>query len=732
MITLRFVDEHGAALGNVVVGWISADVREVELRDATSSDAAGRASLRAPSDGKSAAGTQRTLEAAHAGFASARRAVTLPARGALDLGDWMLVRSGRVAGWIRGADGAPIEGAIVSEFESLGSWFDSGERTAASLAANRATSAFSRSGPDGAFSLELPAGVRQILATHAEWTSTITAPLEVEADRTRAGVVLTLAERADPRGIRGLVLQPGGEPAAGARVRVTTSGSTRWLRADDAGRFHAAVPKSEPAEVLALDPQGRFGEARATDVAAGTADLLLRLTELAHVELCARESNGAALDRFDVYVEDESGLVELARNVDRERPGGCTSVSVPNQRFVIEVYADGYAPARLGPFDPKPLPARLECTLELGVGLVGTVRVGDAAAPHAKVSLHAAYDPLGNRFDFLLRSEAEASWVAEADEHGRYFLPIGRSGHFYVRAELEGFAPADVGPLECTRDRTLEQEVRLERGGAIEVRLRSSAGARVAGRVVAVSRGDGFLETRRIDADGLAVFALRTPGRWEARSLADELPADQAIVYFPKSSTHEVPWNCTVRSGETTRVDLWLEGPPSPFELAGTLLVRGAPAVGWSAAWTDEESQDAGVRTDDAGRFTLPSSRGGRRELRVVSPPGVECAPMLVRASVALERARTEWRLAIETGSLHGTIGRGPPATLVLHRARIGDALVIAPLAEASETTFERCVAAGAGEIVRVQTARTLEEQTPEILRTVELEPGGSIEIDLH
>ena len=100
------------------------------------------------------------------------------------------------------------------------------------------------------------------------------------------------------------------------------------------------------------------------------------------------------------------------------------------------------------------------------------------------------------------------SWASgRSDAEGAFVLTLRNEGEFYLRAEAEGFAPAEQGPWPIDPQRGLAGlSVELTRGGTIEGSVYGAE--QVAGRIVAISRGDAHAQTTRTDGEGRYRFEL--------------------------------------------------------------------------------------------------------------------------------------------------------------------------------------------------------------------------------
>lgn len=731
-IDVRFVDAAGYPLADVHLTW-HAPPRALEPSTAANqavSDRRGRASLAFNRVKEPATTTQGVLLARRDGHAPASRSVSLPLDGSLDLGDWVLEGSTRVSGTVRAHGGETLADAQVTWLDATNLELGDDTSTLSRRLALALPGTVARTAGDGGFELDVPAGDRRLVALHERWSPVISELLRLEAGSVRTGIELVANKPTDKSVVAGIVLTPDATPAVGARVRMQARGSMATAYTDATGNFRFAVPRKSKVQLSASDPEGAAGVASLADIAAGTTDVVLQLVEPAWLELDVVDSDGLPIQRCSLFVQAAADGRDLSRALERECPGGRTRVAVPAETYFVEVFASDCAPARVGPFAVDSAGTLVRCVLVRGRGLSGVVTTQGGPARGATVSLHRRYDPPAERLGFRVRSQTQPEWSTTCGDDGRYFLPIARAGDYFVRATLGNHAPDELGPIACTTETSETHDLELGFGGELVVSVRTATSASVAGRPIAISRGDGAITTGRTDAKGRARFTRLTPGRWDARLLGDEPDVNDPITRFPGDTLDSIPWLCTVTEGGTTELELWIEATDAPFVLAGSLYLGDAPAATWLARWSDAAPDEPSATLDATGGFSLASLRGGARTVQFLGAPDAPCGPTVANMRITLEAPRQRWDLRIDVGTLRGT-RESRLDTLLIHRVALEGGWFVSPLAEPGTSTFARCVPAGDGECLAVAADLPLEAQALESVRSVHVPPAGFADVEI-
>jgi hypothetical protein len=293
-------------------------------------------------------------------------------------------------------------------------------------------------------------------------------------------------------------------------------------------------------------------------------------------------------------------------------------------------------------------------------GVRGVVLAGGRAVSGARV---AAFAHDGNRYErdgFGVRWNPDPVANVASDANGEFLVTLREPGSYVLRVEAEGFAPGHIGPLDVEpRTGASGLVARLGTGGAIEGTVRVAAGRSPLGTVVAFSSGDGFAFTRRVGADGAFRAERLVPGRWLVAAVDEEIAASGArLTTWRSGARDEIPWNCEVVEGETTRFDLDVAGaPPIACELAGALTVDGAAPGPWSVTLLPARREASGSRSaeflergrlDAEGRFHARVRTAGDALLLLVALEG-PLASLRIAAPISLAEGANEWRLDVAT-----------------------------------------------------------------------------------
>lgn len=728
-VSARFVDVHGAPIARV-------ELRVAHHSAVTArSGPDGAAELRFDPDLRERLPGTVAFEARGLGFARDQRSATVRPNERLLLGDWVLVLGGSVSGRVVDVDGRGVtEAQVACLREGLETdWLARRRDALAGLARPGARALIQ---PDGSFLIEdVPAGSIRLVAVCEDRPAGVSEPLEVPAGELVSDVTIVMEDADGGTSIAGLVLDPDGRVVPHAEVRIAGGGTSYFITAGEDGRFRVQLGHEKPCDVTALDPERHHREATLQGIVPGTTDLVLRLTLAPEFELLVLSREGVPIERYAVATISARTSEVLAMQLEAERPEGRCAVGVPAQQFSVEVRANGWMAARLGQFSSETPPPRLECRLDPAGGVRGVVEAGGRPVPGARVALYEELRTRETYNGFPLRTSKDPALEAESDTDGRFSLSVERAGIYYLRAEVDGYACAELGPLELAPDGLREEHIELGRGGTIAVSVRSSSGASVAGKLVAISRGDGLARTQRTDEAGRTTFAGLTPGCWQVALSESEIDPRQGVLYSSTKTAGPIPSNCRVFEQETTRLDLLLEHDlEGECQLTGRLVIDGRPAEGWLAALDQErEALHEPRALSEPGVFRLAVDEPGSYRLNLRTDTADPNAMLVILDSVELAEGEQFWSLELDTGALEGMLPSfGGAQALDFYRWQRGALACLAPLVPDAEGRF-RCarVPAGRGALVRYDPTRPLEEQTPVVLRELVLEAGQTLSVPL-
>jgi hypothetical protein len=729
-VVARFVDPRGAPLAGV-------ELRALELELACHSAPDGSAEL-VLEDGRLAAGGQELAFEAHAaGYAREQRAATVRRGERLHLGVWTLVPSGAVEGRVLDANGRGVGGAEVAALRAELAQGDEAERAWSTarigtfeLVARPGVRAVSDA--SGAFRLEeLPAGALRLVALADDRPSARSEPLELPAGGVVRGVTIELATD-EGVSIAGIVLDPLGEPAPEAELHIASGGTSYTLHAGRDGRFALRRNHSGSFYVRAVDRARRYREAEQRGVAPGTRDLVLRLGLAPELALVVVGEDAAPVERFGYAVLDARAAETLWAEPEDARRDGRATIAAPAQEFWVEVRANGWMSARAGPFSGEEPPAEHELVLHPAGGLYGVVLAAGAPVAGAWVALFEPTLTHDTFNGFPLRTRKEAAREGESDADGAFALSVEKPGRYCLRVFSEGYALAEVDGLALAPDARHELAVELTAGGALAVEVRSREGASPAGKLVAVSRGDGYAFTQRTDEAGRTRFENLTPGPWQVQLSEKEIDWRGGSFHPGLRPAAPIPSNCRVLEGESTRVVLGLdddeEERDAPCRLIARLWLDGRPAEGWVASLEPVGAEFGPPQAaSEPGLFVLGAETAGRHRLTLGPEHPEPSAMQVVRDELELVLGERHWSLELALGRIEGTLAGGEPA---FHRFERGSVQVFTALVPGADGRYAARVPAGRGELVAVDLGRPLAEQTPRVLRAVEVAAGETFVLD--
>ncbi len=449
----------------------------------------------------------------------------------------------------------------------------------------------------------------------------------------------------------------------------------------------------------------------------------------ASIELQVLSRAGTPIERYAVGTIAVKGAEVLAFQPESPRPAGRSTLAVPAQDFQVEVRASGWRPARLGPFAFASPPPRLEFRLDPAGGVSGTVETKGRPLAGARVGLYEVAATRETYNGFPLRTRREPVLESECGKNGSFSLAVECDGTYVLRAEAEGYAPAEAGPGRAPADRQHEEHIELGLGGQLEARVRSASGASVAGRLVAITRGDGLACTQRSEADGRTLFSGLSPGRWQVELSEQEIDPSLGSESSGTEPAGPIPSNCSVFEGEVTRVDLGVE-LDGACQLSGRLAIDAQPATAWLAGLDPEGAAMGAPRTLlEPGLFRLSVDEPGRYRLSLHTGGADPGAMHVIRETLDLPEGEQFWSLEFETAGLEGALANSG-STLVFHRWQRGALECFTPLVPGADGRFRVRVPAGRGTLVRLEPDRPMEEQTPVVLREVELEAGQALSVE--
>jgi len=656
VVQARVVDAAGNALRGV----------ELRLRGGSGDEpvartgADGRVELEVPlAEGEKSF----LLELRSHGFGSRGEQVVAHAGETVFLGTIVLHPGGAVSGRVVDADGAPIEGARITVGD-----LETPERVLKRERLRRSDSSvpMTATARDGSFALGgTPEGFVRLWANADGFLASYTAPIEVRPGEESFGVAIVLEQLSPENLVRGIVLDPAGAPVGHARLdfRSKASGTTMIgdREAGPDGTFEFLLHADALLWLTARDPDGRYGAASASEIETGELDLVLQLVDVNQVDLQVLDRDGEAVERYAFEIVSPDGSFVHARSERTARVGGAATFGRPTEAFVVRIEAPGYELAEVGPLDPAFVSAGVELRVDEAPRLRGRVTDRDGPVADARVRLHELVPASTSYTRNGFRSRIDHNTLPDetkTDEDGRYLLTVRHMGTFVVRVERDGYAPAEVGPRELGAAQDDVLDVVLGRGGAIEGRVILPAGKDPGGRIVGLSRLDGYGRTVRVGPDGGYRFERLTPGRWMLDLRDEEVQPGTTITRSSNDESQtpyeELEWSCEVYDGETTTFDISL-AEDDTYRLRGRFLVDGALKQAWVAKLVPREKMfmEDGVTAvlDPGGTFELTVNKTGDYWLtlmRALEGSGEQYVIDVVHLSIG----EVSWERELRTGAL--------------------------------------------------------------------------------
>jgi RNA polymerase sigma factor (sigma-70 family) len=667
-----------------------------------------------------------------AGFATQLAHAQPQPGGDVYLGNFRLEPGGAISGRVVDLAGRGVPDVLVSLGEASPSRGEL-ERQRYDFYIDQAPRALTHS--DGSFLLlGVSEGFTRVWASGEGWLASASPPVEVRSGLESAGVEIRLEPLVDAMQVRGRVVDPDGQPVHLAELEFERREKGNVMRgthpADGDGRFQWLMHPDARLDITASDPEHRFGPATVRELAGGAVEIELRLTALRQVQLAVRSTSGAAVEHFSAELVGQDGRTALD-GLDPESEdvpeaelhlGGMLQVSLPEQPFELVVSAPGFELHRSGVLQPSSIGAEIAVSLAPLPGLRGRVLHAGEPVTGARVELYALTpEMLIERGPFALRFDPKARDRTSTDAEGTFLLTPRTRSKFIVRAEREGLAPREVGPLDLDpKSAARELEIELGSGGAIEGRVLVPPGPDAAGTLVGASCGDGRVLTQRVGSDGAFRFERLAAGGWQVRQLESESWGTSMTT--GGRTPPPIDWDCAVVEERTTRFDLDLTGAERAL-VAGRLRFDGKPSEGWGAllnegtTWTGSEVVQGNV--DPGGKFAL-EARPGPHYLVLETTEGA-LGDRAVGLPLDLAPGENEVDIDLATGSLVVEHASGERLVYAV-QGRDGSISLVALKPDASGRCEVSLVPVGAGRIAEMQ--EVFDPAVWPTLATVEVRKG--------
>jgi len=543
-----------------------------------------------------------TLRARAPGYP--QRSWPLAPEGSLRGLEIFLARGATVGGRVIDGDGPVAGAAIAVRRHGLGA---------------EAAQGGGKSGPDGSFVVDVPAGQVDLLALGPDGSSGASAPLDLAPGERLDGVEIRLEA---PAALTGQVLDAGGNPAPLAAVQVASleGAGLATATADREGRF---AFERIAAGMVRVAASHRGGVGVSAPIALGPGEPAEVVVRLGGATLAGRVEDGAgrgiAGARVLAWPEGTPPAASVAATTDGD--GAFSLAGLPAGPLRIEA-VDGARRAEARGVQAGGVAVRLV----LGDGaLVGLVLVDGIPATDFTVAAAAA-DPG--------RTGGATRRVAAAD--GQFRLPLP-PGLYEVRAGAPGAGSVRATARVPDSGDSERLVLELERGGAVEGVVRDGAtGAPIGGVRISTTRSGTFA----FSGAGAEPQALSGPdGTFRLTGLA---PGRRHPIFAWKPGWRAGrPPVVSAAAGATERVEITLtaggEGQTAFGGVGITLgLLRGALVA--ASVIEGGPGWEAGVRAGDRivavdGVAVDAGSMAAAVE-RIRGPVGTPVALDLVRGDV--------------------------------------------------------------------------------------------------
>ncbi len=485
-------------------------------------------------------------------------------------------------------------------------------------------------------------------------------------------------EEADDLSTTGVVQHPDGRSFRMARIERSHGGtwSTNKIQTDSEGRFEIVSQDTGAIDVVAWDPGLTHAPVLIRGITPGTGDLVIRFgAPVQRLRIEVTDLAGQPLERWtatairsdkvsllgahgasfegaglDPVVAAEAAAEAVRRSSIsrlnmplRRRPHSSYPwfavttadaesglLPVPWQLFGIHVNAKGYHTTDLGPFDPTALPDAVRVALEPEPSFGGTVVANGSPVPNASVRVftEVCRSCVVWKDGHMIGHSHRSCFETTSDGQGRFEIRLGERGRYIARAEADGLAPGDLGPIDLDPTRpTHDLKISLLEPGSIRGRVSLPEHVERESLVITATRGDAFPRKTPIALDGTYRLDGLTPGSWRVepmeRSITQQGTVGPGGIHHASDHAPSEPQrppfagNVEVAAGGVT--DLDLDVADYLASIRGRLVIGGKPRAGWSVlpapADRFEQALVPQTTTDGHGAVTFADLRAIRRVL---------------------------------------------------------------------------------------------------------------------
>ncbi len=599
-----------------------------------------------------------------------------------DVGTIVLSPGGEVRGRVVDERGVPVEGADVTlelAIAATNALSPNWRRRHLLLDRFACFPSTAKTSGDGTFLLRgVGEDVVCVLAHARGRHSAFSELLEVVSGRTIDDVEVVLRPLGPKDAVRGIVRFEDGRAVRSVDVHAKVNYEYgRWnttIYPDSSGAFELYLPKDAKATIQAKSNFRGFTSSTFVNLIGSPTvhDFVLRKVDTVRVNIDT--TDGVQPNHVTVRCKSTEGSSNSYPRdgldyVDAEIPDG-----VP---FELIVDARGYQKVALGPYTRADVPDPLNVTLQGMGGVTGIVMANGKPFEGATVRLFRVFDDTegATRLGFPLWANPMSSTHSTSTTmDGRFALSAEDQGAHIVRAEAEGFAPAESQRIEFTNEtRVTDLKLSLDEGGSLRGHVRGNHGHGVRNVIVGISRGDGHPRTTRTDEHGAYTFSLLMPGRYEVRLVRRDIRSDEASMSMtsgPSPGERVIPWNVEVQHAKTAIHEITSTLPAAGHvHVRGRISMNGSPAVGCRLAvsrsvpiaflfsMTLGDGPLAAGKADQKGMYDFELSHEGACFVYFLP---VDLAHGVHRTFIAAEASSEdiEHDVSLSTGSLRVSIGK--------------------------------------------------------------------------
>jgi len=428
-------------------------------------------------------------------------------------------------------------------------------------------------------------------------------------------VVLTPGVR-----VAGRVVDEGGDPVAGASVRLTPAGTTMvtsrgpmesmrgFAVSETDGRF--AIEGVEAGKVrLVATAQGFLeGEVPGFDVVTGRdiddLEVVLRRGSVVTGRVTGPDGAPVSGARVQMVEEAGRGSYRMGGSASSDGDGNYRLEGVPEGAHSFAAQGEGLQRA-VRDLEVRTGENRLDFRLEGGHEVSGRV-VDSSGQPAAGAMVRLS--STGDRIPTMSRSGRPE---ARSGADGSFRISGVATGVYDVAADKEGYAPAQLESVNVT-GRVQGLELRLEAGGGIQGRLLGLDFSELAGASVYANPAEPALartvmrlaRAGQVDYQGQYRISGLTAGEWRVSARTD--------------SGRQAEGKVTVTPGAEATLDLELGGG---FTLTGRVLRggEGVPNIDVLMHGTGEGGGSGRASTDPQGAFRIQGLKPGTYQLQAMS-----------------------------------------------------------------------------------------------------------------